>query len=144
MTQAKSLQDSLLENGPEKIMDCLECKKDTRHKLVPLPKGEAGWRCKACGSVLLKYLREQVVAQVVSKVFGVPLVDYNGEPPVNIKVFLEHDHFGEAEVDHRDVVMHWNCTGELPVVGKPLMTKPRGANTHFMKVPYGKVKRVEI
>lgn len=64
--------------------------------------------------------------------------------PKDFKVFMEH--FGpdaeEKEVDAASVKMHVSITGSLPMVGKPMFTKPAGTTHPGLAVPFGKVTRV--
>jgi len=87
----------------------------------------------------------QMMELVMRDVFKIPENPQACDVPAGFKVFMEH--FGqdakEKEVAREAVELHASITGQLPIVGKPMFTRPQGATHPGLAVPYGKVTRVE-
>ena len=127
-----------------KTLPCLKCAANTDQQLIPSKTGSS-WQCQACKNLIHAFTPVQMMEVVMRNVFKLPEKPKACEVPQGFRVFMEH--FGpdadEKEVDAAAVKLHASITGQLPVVGKPMFTRPKEATHPGLAVPFGMVTRVE-
>lgn len=127
-----------------KTLPCLKCAANTDQQLVPSNTG-CSWQCQVCKHATHAFTHVQMMELVMRDVFKIPDKPKACAVPQGFKVYMEH--FGpdadEKEVGGVAVKLHASITGKLPIVGKPMFTRPEGATHPGLAVPFGMVTRVE-